>query len=58
MTARDGTPDRDAALRRRVPGTDAVRGEDAFDVEAVAAWLRSITPDDPTVLAGVDLLLV
>lgn len=55
MTARDGTPDRDAALRRRVPGTDAVRGEDAFDVEAVAAWLRSITPDDPTVLAGVNL---
>ena len=41
MTARDGAPDRDAALRRRVPGTDAVRGEDAFDVEAVAAWLRS-----------------
>lgn len=55
MTARDGAPDRDAALRRRVPGTDAVRGEDAFDVEAVAAWLRSITPDDPTVLAGVYL---
>ena len=46
---------RDAALRRRVAGTDRVRDEDAFDVEAVAAWLRSIAPDDPTVLAGVDL---
>lgn len=46
---------RDAALRRRVPGTGPVRDEDAFDVGAVAAWLRSIVPDDPTVLAGVDL---
>ena len=60
---RDGSPsrdaprdqDRDPALRRRVAGTSAVRGEDAFDVEAVAAWLRSITPDDPSVLAGVEL---
>lgn len=47
--------DREPALRRRVPGTGPVRGEDAFDVSAVAAWLRSIAPDDPTVLAGVDL---
>ena len=46
---------RDAALRRRVPGTGPVREEDAFDVGAVAAWLRSIVPDDPTVLVGVDL---
>ena len=55
MSARDAASNRDAALRRRVPGTDSVRDEDAFDVEAVAAWLRSITPDDPTVLDGVDL---
>lgn len=53
----DGARDRshEPALRRRVPGTGPVREEDAFDVEAVAAWLRSIAPDDPTVLAGVDL---
>ena len=51
MTGREDSP----ALRRRVPGTGAVRDEDAFDVEAVAAWLRSITPASPEVLAGVDL---
>ncbi|MCD2262013.1 phosphotransferase family protein [Dietzia aurantiaca] len=57
MSARDRqtSRDHDPALRRRVPGTGEVRGEDSFDVEAVAAWLRSITPDDPSVLAGVDL---
>ncbi len=38
-----------------VAGARAVREEDSFDVAAVAAWLRSIAPDDPTVLAGVDL---
>lgn len=53
--AGDGDRHRDAPLRRRVPGTGTVRDEDAFDVEAVAAWLRSIAPDDPTVLVGVDL---
>lgn len=42
-------------LSRRIPGAGAVRDEDAFDVEAVAAWLRSVTPHDPTVLAGVEL---
>ena len=47
--------DHEPALRRRVPGTGPVRREDSFDVAAVAAWLRSITPDDATVLAGVDL---
>ena len=35
----------DAALRRRVPGSGAVRAEDAFDVEAVAALVK----DDPSV---------
>ncbi|PAY22682.1 phosphotransferase family protein [Dietzia natronolimnaea] len=44
-----------APLSRRIPGAGAVRDEDVFDVEAVAAWLRSVTPEDPTVLAGVDL---
>lgn len=38
-----------------VPGARVVREEDAFDVEAVAAWLRHVTPEDDTVLAGVDL---
>ncbi|MFN3339753.1 MAG: phosphotransferase family protein [Dietzia sp.] len=42
-------------LSRRIPGAGAVRDEDAFDVAAVAAWLRSVTPHDPTVLAGADL---
>ncbi|MCT1514449.1 phosphotransferase family protein [Dietzia cercidiphylli] len=42
-------------LSRRIPGAGAVRREDAFDVEAVAAWLRSVTPDHADVLAGVDL---
>src|SRR5699024_1151527 len=46
---------RDAALRRRVPGTGPAREEAAFDVGAVAAWLRSTVPDAPTVLVGVDL---
>ncbi|GAA1711411.1 phosphotransferase family protein [Dietzia cercidiphylli] len=42
-------------LSRRIPGAGVVRREDAFDVEAVAAWLRSVTPDHADVLAGVDL---
>ena len=48
-------PEGASPLSRRIPGASAVRAEDAFDVEAVAAWLRSITPADPTVLAGTDL---
>ena len=44
-----------SAASDRVPGSRAVRDEDAFDVAAVAAWLRRIAPDDPTLLAGVDL---
>ena len=48
-------PDGASPLSRRIPGAGAVRAEDAFDVGAVAAWLRSVAPDDPTVLAGVDL---
>lgn len=44
-----------SALSRRVPGTGEVRREDAFDVEAVAAWVRSVAPGDAGVLAGVDL---
>lgn len=55
MSGRADSDAHDPALRRRVPGTGEVRDEDAFDVEAVAAWLRSTAPDDPTVLAGVDL---
>ena len=51
----DSPGHREPALRRRVPGTAEVRAEDAIDVEAVAAWLRSVTPHDATVLAGVDL---
>ena len=39
----------------RVSGARQVRAEDAFDVAAVAAWLRRTAPDDATVLAGVDL---
>ncbi|MBB1032409.1 phosphotransferase family protein [Dietzia sp. SLG310A2-38A2] len=42
-------------MSRRIPGAGAVRSEDAFDVEAVAAWLRAVTPDSADVLAGVDL---
>lgn len=48
-------PDDASPLSRRIAGAGAVRREDAFDVGAVAAWLRSITPDDADVLAGVDL---
>lgn len=48
-------PDGASPLSRRIPGAGVVRVEDAFDVEAVATWLRSVTPDDPTLLAGVDL---
>lgn len=44
-----------SAKSDRVPGARAVRAEDSFDVEAVAAWLRRVTPDDATLLAGVDL---
>lgn len=55
MSVRNGSGHREATLRRRVPGTGEVRTEDAIDVGAVAAWLRRVTPDDATVLAGVDL---
>ena len=48
-------PEGASPLSRRIPGAGAVREEDAFDVEAVAAWLRSVAPADPTVLAGIDL---
>lgn len=48
-------PEGASPLSRRIPGAGVVRGEDAFDVAAVAAWLRSLTPDDAGVLAGVDL---
>ena len=44
-----------SATAAGVPGARAVRSEDAFDVEAVAAWLRRVTPDDASVLAGTDL---
>lgn len=54
-TPDSAVPHREPALRRRVPGTAEVRAEDTIDVEAVAAWLRSVTPHDATVLAGVDL---
>lgn len=47
--------ERRTAPSDRVPGARGVRAEDAFDVAAVAAWLRRIAPEDPTVLAGVDL---
>lgn len=44
-----------SAARDRVPDARTVRAEDAIDVEAVAAWLRRVTPEDASVLAGVDL---